>query len=176
MKLFEILKQQGLFSNDIKTRIKNNQISLNGEVISSDVDLDVCLNSDVLDKFLNISLGDVSISKTKEFLLKMAVNDIEEVLDMLSSKFNVRKNDLDHITFNEAKVCSNTAVILESGQFIADTIRNNKIFAHQMNLFGFENLFDSNIDSELTKYLNGFYFVKISKKDSFILKKNNGRL
>ena len=41
----------------------------------------------------------------------------------------------------------------------------------QLKIFGFENLFDSNIDNELTKILNEFILIKISKKDSFILKK-----
>lgn len=33
MKLFDILKQQGLFANDIRMRINNGQISINGEII-----------------------------------------------------------------------------------------------------------------------------------------------
>lgn len=40
VKLSEILKQQGLFSQDIKVRFKNKQISLNGEAIGEDVELD----------------------------------------------------------------------------------------------------------------------------------------
>lgn len=168
MKLFDILKQQGLFSNDIKTRIKNSQISINGEPVTSDVDLNVCLNSDILDKFISLNLGDVTISKSHD-LLQSYIKDLETIENDLS-KFNVKKSDLENLTFNDAKVFTK-AITLESGQFIADTIQDNPIFAQQMKMFGFENLFDSNIDSELTKYLNSFYFVKISKKDSFILKK-----
>ena len=167
MKLFEILKQQGLFSNDIKTRIKNSQISINGEPVTADIDLDVCLNSDILDKFAN--LGDVTITKAHQNK-EITDDEFEEIFDMLS-KFKVRKNDLNDLTFNDATIFTNNATILESGQFIADTITSTPIFSKQMKMFGFENLFDSNINSELTRYLNCFYFVKISKKDSFILKK-----
>jgi hypothetical protein len=110
MKLFEILKQQGLFSNDIRTRIKNNQISINGEIINADLDLDIELKDDV-------------------------------------------------------------AITLESGSFIACAISLNPIFAHQMKIFGLENLFDSNIKNDLTDILSHFIFVKISKRDSFILKR-----
>ncbi len=40
MKISEILKEQGLFSTDIKNRFKNNQIKLNDEAIK-DKNLDV---------------------------------------------------------------------------------------------------------------------------------------
>jgi len=40
IKLSEILKQQGLFSQDIKARLKNKQISINGESISEDINID----------------------------------------------------------------------------------------------------------------------------------------
>lgn len=111
MKLFDILKQQGLFSNDIKTRVKNNQISLNGEIIKTDIELDI---------------------ETK----------------------------------NEQ------AIIFESGSFIASLIKENTMFGIQMKIFGFENLFDSNIKNDLTNILNQFIFIKMSKKENFLLRKN----
>jgi len=40
MKLSEILKQQGLFSQDIRVRIKSKQIQINGESISEDIEID----------------------------------------------------------------------------------------------------------------------------------------
>lgn len=112
MKLIDILKQQGLFTNDIKVRFKNNQITLNGEIIKSDIELDI----------------------------------------------EVKEND-------------ETANVLESGSFIVNLIKQNNIFELQMKIFGFENLFDSNIQNELTEILKGFIFVKTSKKESFILKR-----
>lgn len=169
MKLFEILKQQGLFSNDIKLRIKNNQISMNGNLVNSDIDLDVCLESDILDKFININLSNTMISNANNILFDL-INDVKKLKDILS-KNNLKKDDLDNITFNEAKDLLNTATIFESGRFIADTIKLNPIFAIQMKVFGFENLFESNIDNELTRILNQYIFIKISKKDSFLLKR-----
>lgn len=111
MKLFEILKQQGLFANDLRQRVKNGQISINGDVIKNDIELNIELNED------------------------------------------------------------STAKIIETGNFISKLIlsKNGEIFAKQLKMIGIENLFDSNIDSELTKNLNKFIFVKFSKKESFIL-------
>jgi len=104
MKLSDILKKQGLFSNDIKARLKNNQIILNSEVITSDIELLVEDN------------------------------------------------------------------IINAGDFIFSLIKN-PIFLLQLKVFGFENLFNSNIENELTKKLNQFIFIRISKKEFFLLKK-----
>lgn len=115
MKLFDILKQSGLFANDIKVRIKNNQITLNGEIVKSDLDLDI----------------------------ELVENDKGEKI----------------------------ANIIETGSFIVSLIKKNKIFGTQMKIFGFENLFDSEIKNELTDILREFIFIKTSKKENFILKK-----
>jgi len=40
MKLSEILKEQGLFSRDIKIRINNKKMMLNGEPIEGDIDIE----------------------------------------------------------------------------------------------------------------------------------------
>jgi hypothetical protein len=39
MKISDILKGEGVFSNEIKSRFSNGQIRLNGEVVKSDIDL-----------------------------------------------------------------------------------------------------------------------------------------
>jgi hypothetical protein len=44
IKISEVLKHKGLFSQDIKTRIKNKQITVDGEVIESDVELNIEFN------------------------------------------------------------------------------------------------------------------------------------
>jgi len=44
MKLSEILKQKGMFSQDIKIRLKNKQMSLDGEVLTEDIEMDVKVN------------------------------------------------------------------------------------------------------------------------------------
>lgn len=41
MKLSELLKANGMFSQDIKIRIKNKQMALDGEPITEDIDLNV---------------------------------------------------------------------------------------------------------------------------------------
>ncbi len=41
MKLSEFLKAQGMFSQDIKIRIKNKQMALDGESITEDIDLNI---------------------------------------------------------------------------------------------------------------------------------------
>ena len=121
MKLFEILKQKGLFSNEIKARIKNSQITINNEVIKSDVDLTI-ETEEVLDKFLGEDL--ITVAKC-----------------------------------------------IEASDLIFNLIKEDQIFSIQMMIFGFENLFNSNIDNRLTKKLNEFLLIKISKKEIFLLKK-----
>ena len=113
MKLFDILKQRGLFSSDIKVRIKNKQITLNGEVIIFDLDMNIELEND-------------------------------------------------------------KAKVFEVGDFIFNLIKSNNNFSNQLMIFGFEDLFESNIKSELTNILNQFVIIKTSKKETFLLKKNNG--
>jgi len=46
MKLFDILKQRGLFSNDIKVRIKNKQIILNSDVVDFNIELNIELENE----------------------------------------------------------------------------------------------------------------------------------
>ncbi len=113
MKLFEILKQSGLFSNDIKLRIKNNQITINSEVIKDNIELDVELDD-------------------KELV-----------------------------------------VITDADDFLFWTLMKNKNsnVSTQFKIFGFENLFGSNIKNDLTDILNEFIFVRTSKKETFLLKK-----
>ena len=107
MKLSEILKHLGLFSQDIKTRIKNKQIAINGEVVCEDIELD-CID----------------------------INPIDV------------------------------------GEFIFDLISANNIFKQQLKIFPLEELFNSNIDNQLTKILEDYILIKISKKQMFLVRKN----
>ena len=128
MKLFDILKQKGLFSNDIKTRIKNKQISINCDVVAGDLDLD-------------IQTQENPITKEQE------------------------------------------AIIIEPGDFLVDLIKispeiseDEKILREQVllkfKIFGLENLMNSNIENDLTKKLKQFIFIRLSKKETLMLKKN----
>lgn len=111
MKLFDILKQQGLFANDIRMRINNGQININGNVVKDNIEMDI-----ELDEFSN-------------------------------------------------------AKIIEAGDFICKLISTQQIFTIQLKIFGLENLFESNINNELTKHLNRFILVKTSKKEFFLLER-----
>jgi hypothetical protein len=124
VKISEILKQQGLFSNDIKTRIKNKQIFINGESISDDLEFDCSIIKNVNKDVTGVEFG----------------NDIVEVFD--------------------------------AGDFVFDLVSNRKWLA-RIQVFGIENLFDTNIENDLTLFLKKFIFVKISKKQIFVIKKTN---
>jgi hypothetical protein len=123
MKLFDILKQQGIFSNDLRIRINNGQIFINGEVIKENIELDV----EMIDE------SNVKIIEAGDFVSKLLIS-------------KQKPNTNSKLTYGE-------------------------IFAIQLKIFGIENLFDSNIDNELTKILNQHIIIKISKKEMFILKK-----
>lgn len=56
MKLNDILKEVGLFSNDIKVRMNNGNIKINGEPIKQNIELNVFLDSN--DKLEYLDLGD----------------------------------------------------------------------------------------------------------------------
>ena len=93
------------FSKEIKSRLKQNQITINNEIIKSDIDLNV---------------------------------DVK---------------------------------CIEVSDLICDLIKEDSIFSIQMKIFGFENLFNCNIDNKLTKKLNQFLLIRPSKKEMFLLKK-----
>jgi len=74
------------------------------------------------------------------------------------------------ITFVDEKDVENNG-LLHAGDFVAQLIKND-IWKHRLLIFGLENLFNSNIDNNLTKHLKKFSILKISKKQIFILKNN----
>lgn len=184
MKLFDILKQQGLFSNDIRTRIKNNQITINGDVATSDIDLDITTASDIAKELLN-DLNNIDnsiipiIFNNKGFEIFNISSDLVEKIRNIFNKLNINLSELLKINIGEVKEILNDfisqqiniAVIKESGDFICELGVKNPIFLIQLKMFGFENLFNSNIKNDLTDILNQHILIKISKKDSFILKK-----
>lgn len=122
VKLSEILKQQGLFSQDIKARINNKQISINGCPVSEDVEID-CV---------------VKKNTKKDVTGKEFGGDIVDTID--------------------------------AGVFLFDLL-SNKVWAARIKVFGIEELFDSNIENDLTFFLKSFIFLKISKKQSLVIKK-----
>ena len=63
--------------------------------------------------------------------------------------------------------------VYDVGDFIFNKISNNKIWSLRCVLFGFDTLFDidRNFNDDLTDFLSDYHLLKISKKDSLILKK-----
>ena len=125
VKLSEILKQQGLFSQDIKARINSKQISINGCPVSEDIEID-CV---------------VKKNTKKDVTGKEFGGDIVDTID--------------------------------AGVFLFGLL-SNKVWAARIKVFGIEELFDSNIENDLTFFLKSFIFLKISKKQSLIIKKEYG--
>lgn len=65
---------------------------------------------------------------------------------------------------------------INAGNFIFDILKaddEDKIFRNQLMLFGFEDIKQSNIKNDLTEILDNFFIIRISKKDIFVIKKNN---
>jgi hypothetical protein len=117
MNISEILKARGMFSKDIRIRLKNGQLQLNGEVIKEDI---------VITHF---------------------TTDMLEEDDTL----------LDEI-------------VIDAGDFLFFNVCKNPIWIARCKIFGFENLFDSNIDNELTQMFSDFNLLKISKKELIVIK------
>lgn len=62
------------------------------------------------------------------------------------------------------------SALIEIDDFMS-IISENSMWVLRMHIFGIETLFDCNIKNDLTEFLNGFQFVKLSKKERFIIKK-----
>lgn len=120
MKIIEILKQKGLFANDIRIRFKNNQIKLNGEP-TQDVDLDVELIEKIVDDIVIkeptiIDAGDFIFSLLKKnpmFVLQLKMFDFEtlsesnvncELKNILNNFFIIRFSKKDIIVVKKRKV------------------------------------------------------------------------
>ena len=61
--------------------------------------------------------------------------------------------------------------ILDAGDFIFNLIQVDEIFKQQLMIFGLEDIKLSNIKNDLTRILDNFFIIRISKKDIFIIKK-----
>lgn len=107
-----------MFSKDIRIRLKNGQIKLNGETIKEDIEI-----------------TDVTMEMVEE----------------------------DEDLFDQT--------VMGAGDFIFKGICNDPIWVLRCKIFGFENLFNSNIENELTDFLDMFNVLKISKKDYLVIQK-----
>lgn len=114
MKVSDILKEKGMFSKDIRIRLKNGQLRLNNEIIKEDV----------------------------------------EVTSMELS---------DDITIDD--------IVQDAGDFLFFNVVKDPIWLLRCKIFGFENLFNLEIENELTDFLNMFNLLRISKKELIIIKK-----
>ena len=118
MKITDILKEKGMFSKDIRIRLKNGQLRLNGEVIKEDVVITTIELSDVEGE--EVTIGDI---------------------------------------------------IEDAGDFLFFNICKDPIWNTQCKLFGFEELFNSNISNDLTDFLDMFNLLRLSKKELIVIKK-----
>jgi len=87
------------------------------------------------------------------------------------------KNDIDLnivplVSKHQMMMYINTKnTILDAGDFVFNLIQTDKIFKHQLMIFGLEDIKQSNIKNDLTDILDNFFVIRISKKDIFIIKK-----
>ena len=119
MTITDVLKRKGLFSKDIRTRLKNGQIRVNDEVVKEDIDIS---------RF-----------------------DIQEIEENGESIFDY--------------------VVINAGDFIFHEIASNPLWITQCHIFGFENLFDTNIKNDLTLLLSQYNLLRISRKELLLILK-----
>jgi hypothetical protein len=87
MKIFDILKQRGLFSNDIKDRIKRKQIFINNDIVESNLDLNIELdinNKAIIiesGEFLYDLLGSDLIKSNQNFITLLEICGFESLFD-----------------------------------------------------------------------------------------------
>jgi len=111
MKLTQIMQECfGLFSKDSRTRMSNGQVEINGEKITTDIDIDILLHE-------------------------------------------------------------GQPVITDAGTFISQKIATNPIWLAQCQVFGLDALWS--FDNELSKFFSDFLFIKISKREYFVIHKNH---
>jgi len=60
---------------------------------------------------------------------------------------------------------------INAGNFIFDLIKTDENFKHQLMIFGFEDIKNSNIKNDLIEIMDNFTIIRISKKDVFVIKK-----
>jgi len=114
MKISDILKEKGMFSKDIRIRLKNGQLRLNNEVIKEDVEV-----------------------TTMELSEDVKIDDI----------------------------------IQDAGDFLFFNIVKDPIWLLRCKIFGFESLFNLEIENELTDFFSMFNLLRISKRELIIIKK-----
>ena len=118
MKISDILKAKGMFAKDIRIRLKNGQLRLNGESIKEDVEV-----------------------------TSMELSDVEG----------------QEITIDD--------IIEDAGDFLFFNICKDTVWTIQCKLFGFEELFNSNISNDLTDFLSMFNLLRLSKRELIVIKK-----
>lgn len=118
MKVTEILKAYGVFSKDIRIRLKNGQLRLNNNIIKED--------------------------------------------------FEITTFELCDEPGNEVKLSD---FVEDAGDFIFHNIAKNPIWLNRCILMDFQELFDTDIENDLTLFLKGFNLLKISKREMIVIKK-----
>jgi hypothetical protein len=92
----------------------------------------------------------------------LSANDIKSRLDLNLIKVNGKIVDRSFDINTPVKV-------FDQGFFISKLCNNFSKFIPQIKFFGIENLINSNIENNLTKFLNKHKLIRISKNDCIII-------
>lgn len=86
---------------------------------------------------------------------------IKENIEITSLELS---DDFDNeITIND--------IVQDAGDFLFFNVVNNPIWLFRCQTFGFEELFNSDINNDLTIFFNQFNLLKISKREFLVIKK-----
>lgn len=128
---------------------------------------------DNIDLNINMENDDAIIIDATDFLfwMLMADNIIKTEIELKNDK-DKDKDVLKKIQLSYDTACAkkNLNTFFEKNKFSFDmkTVDNLSI---KLKIFGFEDLFGSNVKNDLTEILDEFIFVRTSKKEAFLLKK-----
>lgn len=116
-----------MFAKDIRIRLKNGQLRLNGETIKEDIEI--------------TSFEVVEEDNEKTFFDK----------------------DGNKVEFDD--------FVEDAGDFLFFNICKDPIWVQRCHIFGFEELFNSNIINDLTDFLSMFNLLRLSKRELIVIKK-----
>ena len=121
--------------------------------------------------------------KLQEFLINLKLLDIKNHLsrDMIGipskeikTRFVNGNIILDDTIIRENIEIGDIEFIQEIGDFIFDLIKTHPEYTNQLKIFKLDGIMNSNIDSELKRYLDNYSILKFSKKETIIINKVYG--
>ena len=104
----------------------------------------------------------------------MKISDILKSKGIYSKEIKARLSN-GNIKLNDETIKEDIDLdindVEDVGEFLFKLV-SNKNYVEQLKFFGLENIINSNINNDLTNFLNNFFILRFSKKDLLILKKN----